>query len=72
MTDDKALVKKIAARLRKARKDADLTQVEVAEKAGISINHYAQIERGEVNPSASKLLQIISVLGVSSKDILGK
>jgi len=72
MTDDKALVKKIAVRLRKARKVAGLTQVEVAEKAGISINHYAQIERGEVNPSASKLLQIIKAVGVSSEEILGK
>lgn len=69
MTDDKALVKKIAARLKRARKAANLTQVEVAEKAGISINHYAQIERGEVNPSASKLIQIVHALGVSSKDI---
>ena len=72
MSDDKASMKKTAQHLRKARQDIGITQVELAKKAGISISYYAQVERGEINPTASKLLQIIGALGVASKDILGK
>jgi transcriptional regulator with XRE-family HTH domain len=72
MTDDKTSIKLTAARLRKARKAKQLTQVEVASKADVSISYYAQVERGEINPTASKLLSIIEALGVGSKDILGK
>lgn len=66
MTDDKG------SRLRKARNAKKLTQVAVAKKAGISETHYAQIERGEKDPTTSVFTDIIDVLGVSSKDILGK
>lgn len=72
MPDDKISIERTAARLRKARKASGLTQVEVAKKAGISENYYAQIERGERNPTTSVFLGIIKALGVSSKDILGK
>jgi len=72
MTDDNASLKKIASRLRKARRAKQLTQVELAKKAGISISYYAQVEQSRINPTASKLLQIIDALGVSSKDIFGK
>lgn len=72
MSDDKTSIERTAARLRKARLDQQLTQAEVAKKAGISENHYAQIERGEKNPTTSTFLNIISAIGVSSKEILGK
>lgn len=71
MTDDKASIERTAARLRKARLAKKLTQVEVAKKAGISENHYAQIERGEKNPSLSTFTNIIKAIGVSSTEILG-
>jgi len=38
--------------LKNARLKAKMTQVEVAEKAGIHPNYYARVERGEVNPTA--------------------
>lgn len=72
MTDDKVSIEKNAARLRKARRSKSLTQVEAAEKAGVSISYYAQVERGEINPTATKLLRIINALGITSKDVLGK
>ncbi len=72
MIDDKASIERAAARLRKARRAKELTQVEVAKKAGISENHYAQIERGEKNPSLSTFQSIIDAIGVSSTEILGK
>lgn len=68
--NDKKLIERTAARLRKARQESGLTQVEVAKKADISENHYAQIERAEKNPSASTLLNIIRAIGVSAAQIL--
>lgn len=70
MTDDKASIERTAARLRKARLAKGMTQAEVAKKAGISENHYAQIERAEKNPSVSTFKGIIDAMGVSSADIL--
>lgn len=70
MTDDKASIEQTAASLKRARQAKGLTQSEVAKKAGISENHYAQIERAEKNPTVSTFKSIISALGVSSADIL--
>lgn len=72
MTDDKTSIERNASRLRKARLAKSLTQADVAKKAGISENHYAQIERGEKNPSITTFENIIDAIGVSSKEILGK
>lgn len=72
MIDDKGSIERTATRLRKARLAKNLTQVEVAKKAGISENHYAQIERGEKNPTISTFTSIIKALGVSSAEILGE
>lgn len=70
MTDDKASIEHTADRLRKARQAKGLTQSEVAKKAGISENHYAQIERAEKNPTVSTFKGIIKAIGVSSAEIL--
>lgn len=72
MTDDKASIESVAANLRKARQAAKLTQAEVAKKAGVSENHYAQIERGEKNPTVTTFVGIIDAIGISSAEILGK
>jgi transcriptional regulator with XRE-family HTH domain len=55
--------------LRKAREAADLTQQEVATKAGVHVNFYARVERGEENPSFEKLQSIMKVLGIKSLDL---
>lgn len=72
MTDDKASIERTATRLRKARQAKNMTQAEVAKKAGISENHYAQIERAEKNPTVSTFTNIVTALGVSSSQILDK
>ncbi len=55
---------------REAREKKNLTQEEVAKAVGISINHYAGIERGEENPTLAVLEQICKVLKVKSSEIL--
>lgn len=60
----------VGQRLREAREKQHLTQVEVAEKADISTNHYAQIERGEANASLETLESILKALNTKSSKIL--
>jgi len=49
-------------RVKKAREKLDLTQAEVSQKADMTVNYYAMIERGEVNPSFEKIKSIAKVL----------
>ena len=72
MSDDKESIKRTAKRLRKARRDQHLTQVEVAARAGISETYYVQIEGAKKNPTTSVFNKIIKAIGVSSEEILGK
>ena len=59
---DEAARKKLGERLKKAREAIGLTQLNVAEKAGMHVNYYARIERGEINTSYEKLHKIAQVL----------
>jgi len=60
----------IGRQLQLARQRKGLTQAEVAERAGTTVNHYAKIERGEVVPSLKTLEKIVKALGVKSSDVL--
>jgi len=60
---------KLGKQLRKARNEAGLSQADVAEKAGISTNHYAVVERGEKNVSYELLQRILKVLHIKSLDV---
>ena len=54
----------IAKKFKKVRKEAGLTQKEVAKKAGIHYNHYYRIENGKAVPSidvAEKLAKVLNV-----------
>jgi len=52
-------------RLKKLRKDAGVTQVDVAEKLGISQPAYASWERGIKKPTQENLVKIAQILNVS-------
>ena len=60
----------IGRKLREVREKQHLTQSDVSEAADISTNHYAQIERGEANPSIETLEAILKALNVKSSKIL--
>lgn len=68
--DKKQLRKELGEKIRKAREKAGLTQQQVADQAGLNVSYYAEIERGEVNPSIDKLHDITRVLKLKSFDIL--
>lgn len=60
----------IGRKVKEIREKANLTQAQVADKAGIHVNYFARLERGEVNPSADILEKIAKALKVASSDIL--
>ncbi len=62
--------KKVGKLLKKARKSMGLTQVQVAEKVGISSNYYSMIERDKrENPGSKVLTKIAQVLKLKSSDV---
>jgi len=62
--------KQIGKNLQQIRHKQNLTQAEVAKRAGTTVNHYAKIERGEVAPSLKTLEKIVKALDVKSSDVL--
>ena len=60
----------IGRSIQKARKNAKMTQSDVADKAKIHVNYYARLERGEVVPSIEVLETILKVLKIKSSDVL--
>lgn len=56
-------------KIKEIREQKELTQEEVANKAGISPNYYAKIERGTINTSIEKANKIAKALGVEVSDI---
>jgi transcriptional regulator with XRE-family HTH domain len=61
--------KKVAKKLKSLRLDRDLTQAEIADKAKMSTNYYAKIERGEVRPSVDIYERLAKALKVTASDI---
>lgn len=57
----------IAKQVKEAREKKGLTQAEVAQKAGLTSNYLAMIERAEANVSLEKLDKIGKVLNVTFK-----
>lgn len=61
---------KIGKKLKDARKKLGLKQSDVAQKAGISVNYYARIERNEENPTLETLERVLKALKLKSSDVL--
>ena len=58
-------------RLKKLRKQAGLTQVELAGKLGIVQSSYADWERGKKKPTQANLVKIAQILNVSVDYLVG-
>jgi transcriptional regulator with XRE-family HTH domain len=69
MTTPDGTTKKVAKKLKALRLERDLTQAELAEKAHMSANYYAKIERGLVRPSVDMYERIAKALKATSSDI---
>ena len=60
-----------AERLKELRKQAHLTQVELAKRLGIGQSSYADWERGKKKPTQENLVKIAKVLNVSIDYLVG-
>lgn len=56
--------------IRRERKKQDLTQVELAEKAGVSTMTIRRYESGDRKPRLEEALKITGALGLALKDLL--
>ena len=61
---------KIYEKIRFLRSSKSLSREEMAEKLGLSINGYANIERGETDVQMSRIQQIADVLDVDLMELL--
>jgi DNA-binding XRE family transcriptional regulator len=55
----------LGARIRELRKEAKLTQEELASRAGLSANYIGETERGKRNPGALALFAVAQALEIS-------
>jgi transcriptional regulator with XRE-family HTH domain len=60
----------MAVNLRRKRHDLQMTQEELAERAGLSARYVGAIERGDVSASVTVLGQIAEALGTEPGDLL--
>ena len=60
----------MAMNLRRKRHDQQMTQEELAKRAGLSTRHVGAIERGDVSASVTVLGRIAEALGIAPGDLL--
>ena len=61
----------VAQRIRAARKNAGLTQAQLAEQSGVAAISIHQYEAGKRSPQLEQLLRLASALGVPLEDLTG-
>ena len=61
--------KRLGKRFKEYREKKDLTQEQLAEKAGMSTIFISQIERGTTFPSSENLITILKVLDITANEI---
>jgi transcriptional regulator with XRE-family HTH domain len=66
----KIMPAKIAKKIKKIRKEKELTQLKLAEKAGIAQSFLSNIENGLQSPSLKNLEKISKALEIPIKDLL--
>ncbi|WP_047855665.1 helix-turn-helix domain-containing protein [Archangium gephyra] len=69
--EKKKLMAHLAAVVRDARKRAELTQADVAERVGVVTEVFGRLERGYLLPSVPTLRKLCRALGVDANAILG-
>ena len=65
-----ALARRVGERVRELRSDRGLTQLRLAERAGISRPSIANVEAGRQNVSLRQLCALAAALGVEVEDLV--
>ena len=63
---------KIGLFIAKCRREKNMTQEDLAEKAGLTTNYIGMVERGEKIPSLETFIKILNALGVSADMVLSE
>jgi len=61
------VIRRIGETIRLRRKELGITQPDLADLAGISINTLYKLERGQGNPSLDVITKVATVLGMQLK-----
>lgn len=69
-SEQEKIQRQFGREIKEKREALNLTQADIADKAGVSVNYYARVERGEENPTLKKIQGIKKALGIKSKTIL--
>ena len=64
------IAKEVGHRIRKIREAKDLNQQQMADKLELIAGAYAKIERGETDPSISRLFEIAGILKVDIVNLI--
>lgn len=63
---------RISSNIRTLRKKAGLTQIDLAEKIGVSIATLRRWESGETTPNGSRIIELANLLNVSPDEIVAE
>ncbi|WP_340026422.1 helix-turn-helix transcriptional regulator [Paenibacillus sp. FSL K6-1096] len=71
MTDESKpeLIKRIGERIRRLRKEMNLSQEQLAERSGLHTNYVGQVERGEKNLTLETLEKVVTGLNISLQEL---
>lgn len=70
MTTDQDILIQLGDRLREARKQANLSQEELAHRSGLHRTYISLVERGGRNITVLNLLSIAGVLGIDAGETI--
>jgi transcriptional regulator with XRE-family HTH domain len=70
VTDPKVFASGVGEAVRNARQAQGWTQAELAERAGLSANYVARLERGELGASLFVAHRLCDALGIDVSDLL--
>ena len=69
-SDLRLLPKRLGSAVRDLRLKSDLTQMQLAERADLTLNYVGEIERGEKLASIETVVRLAGALGVTGADLL--
>jgi transcriptional regulator with XRE-family HTH domain len=62
--------RRIATRIRDARRHANLSQQDIVHRTGLDRSSYQDIEHGRASPRVDTLLRIADAIGVPAADLI--
>lgn len=70
LSKNRSINRSIGRQIAQYRQKAGMTQVQLAEKVGMTGNWIQQIEYGNADPSAAKLILFAKTLGITVNDLI--